>query len=79
MVHLKYQCIFVMLLVTYAQNCGSVSKGLRIQLVMSLNFFGLLTSLKFCLLWLVSYKVNCVYSIRLGVEQINNLVSAADR
>ena len=24
---MKYQCIFVMLLVTYAQNCGSVSQG----------------------------------------------------
>ena len=59
---IKNQCIFVTLLVTFAHNWGRVSKGPIVQLVMSLNFLGISTSLKFCLLWLVSYKVYCVYT-----------------
>ena len=55
-----YFCDVTCNLCTKHREC--VSRGLGIQLVMSLNFWGFSTSLKFCLLWLVSYKVNCVYT-----------------
>ena len=43
---------------------------------MSLNFLVLLTSLKFCLLWLVSYKVNCVLPAVVWNSLVGYLVGA---